>query len=449
LLLFLALCLAGGGSNLPSVPALVILRPLAILLVAAFLMMPARPHAAAMRVPVLLLAAFTATIAVQLVPLPPELWSRIPGRSDLAELVNAVGQGAVWRPLTLTPTITVSSLMATLTGWVVVLAFTRLPARRSGTLAGVVILMALASCIVGLFQVIGGTSSVFYFYKTDGSISGLLGNRNHQAAFLAATLPLLRVWMLAGPTEARLRRGIIAGLLGVFILGMILLTGSRSGLVLAMIGTVAAYTIAPVSFRTMASGERRTTGRAMLGGRALRWGLLALPLLLVGATIWAGRDLSIQRLFTADYANETRLRALPTTLALVRDYFPFGSGFGSFDTVFRLHEPDALLKPTFFNRAHNDFLELAITGGLPSVLVLAAFLCWVAWKGFDAFRSSWRDAGVLHARAGVVTIIVLAAASVSDYPLRAPLISAVAVIAACWIARVQQVPARVSKENIG
>lgn len=433
-LIFLALCLLGGGSNLPSEPGLVLIRPVGIIVIAALLMVPPRPQTIAMRVPLIMLAAFTATIAVQLVPLPPGLWSRIPGRSELVDLVTAVVQGGVWRPLSLTPTITLSSLLATLTGWVVALAFTRLPGHRRRAFAGIVILMALASCIVGLLQMINGSNSAFYFYKTDGSVSGLLANRNHQATLLAITLPLLRVWALDGSTDGKFRRSITAGLLGLFMLGMILLTGSRSGLVQALIAVIAVYAIAPVSWRKVASTSRRKSRGATIIRLSSRWGLLALPFLLVAATIWAGRDLSIQRLFTADYANETRLRALPTTLSLVRDYFPYGSGFGSFDTVFRMHEPDNLLKPTFFNRAHNDYLELAITGGLMSLLVLAVFLGWAGWMAVCAFRRPWHEEGVLHARAGLVTILLLSLASLSDYPIRAPLIAAVAAIATCWVA---------------
>lgn len=335
---YLGLLALLGGSNLPSAVGLVLLRPAGIMLVAALLMTTLHASAASMRIPGLLLAAFTASIAVQLVPLPPAVWASLGGRSALADMFATIGEADRWRPLSLTPAITLSSLLSTLTGWVILLAFTRLPEARHRTLTGIVILIALASCVVGLLQLVGGSDSVFRLYKSDGSISGLLANRNHQATLLATTLPLLRIWAAGAPAGAQLRRGAMAVLLGVVILGMILLTGSRSGLVLGLIGTVAAYTIAPVSLNAIAAGGRHGARNAAMIRRTLRWGLLALPLLLVAVAIWAGRDLSIQRLFTADYASETRLRALPTTLSLVKIYLPFGSGFGSFDAVFRMYE---------------------------------------------------------------------------------------------------------------
>ena len=433
LLFFLGICLMGGGSNLPTVAPLIVLRPVAILFIAALLIVRARRDWP-MRMPVLLLAIFTATVAVQLVPLPPGLWSALPGRTPFADFLTSIGQGGIWRPLSLTPAITLGSLLATLTGWAIVLAYVRLPQQRQYALSTVVIVMALVSCFIGLLQVIGGSASVFYFYSSDGSISGLLANRNHQAALLAATLPLVRVWMVQGRPEALVRRTIVASLVGVLLLGMILLTGSRSGLVLALIGTIAAYTIAPFALKSRKTSRRAGSDRWATMSAIARWGALLLPIVLVGAAIATGRDLSIQRLTGDDIDAEIRLRALPTTLSLVKTYFPFGSGFGSFDAVFRMHEPDSLLRPTFFNRAHNDYLELAITGGVLPVIVLAIFLIWAGAMTWASMRRPWRDPGVLHARAGAAILFIFAVASVSDYTLRPPLMSAIAVIAVCWLA---------------
>lgn len=442
LLFFLGVCLLGGGSNLPTVAPLIVLRPVAILLIAGLLILPSRGDGA-MRTPMLLLAFLTATIAIQLVPLPPRLWSSLPGHAPFADFLADIGQGGVWRPLSLTPGITLASFLATLTGWAIILAFTRLPPERRQALSTVVVVMALVSCLVGLLQVIGGSTSMFYFYSSDGSISGLLGNRNHQAALLAATLPLVRVWMVEGRPEAQVRRTIVASLVGVLLLGMILLTGSRSGLALALIGTTAAYTIAPLKFpRRKKDGRRGAGDRRRDLAAVARWGALLLPLVLVGAAIATGRDLSIQRLTGDDLDTEIRLRALPTTLALVKTYFPFGSGFGSFDAVFRMHEPDSLLRPTFFNRAHNDYLELAITGGVLPVIALIVFFIWAGAMTWASLRRSWREPGVLHARAGAAILVIFAAASLSDYTLRPPLMSAVAVIAVCWLAYGRERPAR-------
>src|SRR3546814_14825252 len=80
-----------------------------------------------------------------------------------------------------------------------------------------------------------------------------------------------------------------------------------------------------------------------------------------------------------------RARGLPTVLSMIAAYFPAGAGFGGFDPIFRLHEPFRLLKPTYFNHAHNDFLEVVLDGGLPAALLL---LVAIGWYAIASIRSS-------------------------------------------------------------
>jgi O-antigen ligase len=125
-----------------------------------------------------------------------------------------------------------------------------------------------------------------------------------------------------------------------------------------------------------------------------------------------------------------RRRGLGTVLAMTAQYFPLGSGFGGFDPVFRLHEPDNLLKPTYFNHAHNDFLEVVLDGGLPAGIILAAAALWWARRSVVAWRSISIDR--LPA-AGSMIIFLVGVASVFDYPARTPIIMALLAIAAVWL----------------
>lgn len=119
---------------------------------------------------------------------------------------------------------------------------------------------------------------------------------------------------------------------------------------------------------------------------------------------------------------------------MLRDFMPIGSGFGSFDPVFRMYEPDELLHPGYFNHAHNDWLELALTGGLPALLLLAAFILWAGWRLYSSFRTPASDPA-LRVRSGGLVLLVLAGASVSDYPLRTPILAALLALACAWLAR--------------
>jgi O-antigen ligase len=93
-------------------------------------------------------------------------------------------------------------------------------------------------------------------------------------------------------------------------------------------------------------------------------------------------------------------------------------------------EPDNLLRPTFSNHAHNEALEILLTSGIPGAALALLALVFVAAAVWRGLRSSG-DA-VLFKRLGIIVIILLAIASISDYPMRTPILSAVFVLAAIW-----------------
>ena len=111
--------------------------------------------------------------------------------------------------------------------------------------------------------------------------------------------------------------------------------------------------------------------------------------------------------------------------------FQRGTGFGTFDPVYRMGEPDALLQTVYFNHAHNDWLEVILDGGIASIIMLAAALGWAALASVKAWRQS--DTGAALALTGAVTLLLVLLASIPDYPARTPMIMAIVVIAGVWL----------------
>jgi O-antigen ligase len=75
-------------------------------------------------------------------------------------------------------------------------------------------------------------------------------------------------------------------------------------------------------------------------------------------------------------------------------------------------------------------LEILFTAGLPGaalVLLALAFLAAAAWRSLRASGDA-----ALFKRLGILVIILLAIASISDDPVRTPILSAVFVLAAIW-----------------
>ena len=106
------------------------------------------------------------------------------------------------------------------------------------------------------------------------------------------------------------------------------------------------------------------------------------------ATVFAARDLALDRLVGDWGGVETRTQNLGDYVRMATDFMPFGSGAGSFDPVYRIYEPAAALRPNFLNHAHNDLAQLAIEYGVPGLLLLAGLLSWWVWRSWRAWSPS-------------------------------------------------------------
>lgn len=417
-----------GGSSRPDSVWLLILRPTTILCLCAMLIV-ARSDWRTIRPIPLLLASFAATIALQLVPLPPSLWHGLSGRERYDAVTSAVGGGDLWHPLAIAPDLAWNSLVSLLVPLAAVAGFVGLDDRQRRALIWPVLGLIGFSMLLGLAQILGGGTSPLYWYDVSGrgQLIGLLANRNHQGALLALALPLLRAWALrpsANRQIARTRNTTAMCAAAVIIL-YVLVLGSRAAVALTLVGMLAAFLIEP-AFGRLAP---KTRWLILASFAAAATALLAIVLT-------ADRAVSIGRIVgTQDLQAEGRLAALPTLLHMIAQTLPFGTGFGSFVPVFASYEPDALLKPTYFNNAHNDLIELTITGGIPALLVFCGFLGWWGWASYRSFARpsasrSWRALR----RASAFGILILMMASLVDYPLRTPLLGAVFAILCCWLA---------------
>jgi O-antigen ligase len=114
---------------------------------------------------------------------------------------------------------------------------------------------------------------------------------------------------------------------------------------------------------------------------------------------------------------------------MARAFMPFGSGFGSFDSVYRHFEPNSLLSTIYMNEAHDEPVQLAIEGGVPALLLLGLFLVWWARAAVTCLRRPLQTRRRAMGDAAVIMTVILMASSLVDYPLRTPLLGAVFVFA--------------------
>lgn len=430
-LAFFVVCAMGGGVARWDALPLLYIRPAAIIAIGLLVIVAGPWNWQGLRVPFALLTLFAVSIAIQLVPLPPSLWSALPGRAPYLEAAAIANVAQPWRPISLMPYRTTNSLLATLPAFCGLIALAGIPRPQWPVLAKAIMVACCLSALLGVLQY--GTGSLYPYDPSDHGLPiGLLANRNHQALMLVIGILLLAQWGMPADSEVgweRLRtdrtvrtRGAIALAMILLLTTVILLTGSRTGLALMLL---AVGMVAIAALAGMRSGGKRSPWQ---------WLLIVAPFVMIALAAYMARNSGLVRLNESigKLGEDLRLLALPTVWQMAWHYLPTGAGFGTFDRLFMQFEPDFLLRRTFFNRAHSDPLEVAITGGIPSLTIVAAFLLWFAHRAIRAFlpvRDGRRARrAVSLARTAALGITFALIASLVDYPLRTPLLSLVFVL---------------------
>lgn len=371
-----------------------------------------------------LVGASVALPLLQLVPLPHSLTTGLPGRSHLAETMQLLGVEA-WFPLSLGPhrtLVAASALIVPLTilslGW-------SLDRKELRSLVLVLIPLGIFVALLGFAQVLSGDQSLLFYPENlmPGVLFGTFANRNTAGIFAVALLCLVMIpaWRrLSGPRQ--LARWMMAALL----LLTAFLTQSRTAIVLCAI---------PIGFTflRLACGawfanthEKATPGRvAVLVTAGL---VAALAGLGVFALSSSSRVESVIDRF--EQGGAARAYIWEDAVYSAQRYWPVGSGMGTFDEVFQADESLENLTVKRAGRAHNDYLELAIEGGLPALALLLGWMVYCIRATIAALRS--RDRWYAWASSGVLAAIALQ--SITDYPLRNLTMLALAALALLFLA---------------
>lgn len=370
-----------------------------------------------------LLATIVALPLVQLLPLPPAVWTSLPGREQMVLALDLAGLEPGWSPLTTTPDLTWRSALALIPPVAMFVGVLSAPQTLLSRLIGLLLIGTVACLLLGVAQLASDGERLYPWETTDaGSVAGFFANSNHLASLLLTTLPFAAV---IGAVSLRRRDGnrlplwfaaVFTGILVVAIAAI----RSRAGVILfapALVGSLLAAWVA---------AGRGRPGPALLA----LFGSAG-----VGLTVVAALALPpILDRFDPQYGPDVRFERWPIVAEAAQSYLPLGSGIGSFDAVYRSVEPLDQLDGTFFNQAHNEYLETWLETGWTGVALIAAFLIWYSrrlWSAWKAPPSTERDLQ----RAGSVAIAVLLVHSIGDYPLRT---MTLAVLFALWCGMLEQ-----------
>ena len=353
-----------------------------------------------------LLAALVAIPLIQLIPLPAAVWTGLPGRDQLVLALEITGLAPGWSPMTLTPDKTWASALALVPPAAMLLAFLSLTHIQRQRLVYLCIAAAIASILLGAAQLASGGDSLYPWSWTGaGSVTGFFANRNHLASLLLITLPFAITFGAATlrrrdqRTTALWIGGLFAGLVVVALAAI----RSRAGITL----------FAPVMvFSLLAAWIAAGRGKPGPGLLVLVGG--------VGAALTAVAVLALPPIlarFDTENQFEGRSDRWPLVAETAQTYLPLGSGIGSFDAVYRSVEPLEELDSTFFNQAHNEYLETWLETGWLGIGLILGFFVWYARRTWTAWKAPPSREGDLQ-RAASIGIGVLILHSAGDYPLR-------------------------------
>ena len=366
----------------------------------------------------------------QLLPVPLTVWSDLPGRTFYADVLQQAGVGSIgfeWRAISLIPSSTESACLSLLPPLAVFVVAIGLRGPALLKLVRVFLGIAVGEALLGLIQYGDGPGSRFRLGNDlmGDSAIGTYINRNHLAGLLEIALPLAlgqlaatvgqsprrhigrrqqswRRW-LARLSVARFNQAMLFGAMALAILLGLVFTRSRAGVSIAMLS---------ILLCTLLFSNR-------LGGRNIHGLLGTLTAIGTGLASLIGLVPILDRFTLQDPLADGRWRIFDATVQAAGQFFPLGSGAGTFEAVMRrFHPPD--FPGVTINHDHNDYLEWFLEGGLGAVCLFAVWsiLYLRQWRRVWA-RSAWAPFRFAQVSAGIA-LLLLMLHSLVDFNLRIP-----------------------------
>ena len=360
--------------------------------------------------------------AVQAMPIPVIHWIH-PLRMAAAAVLSLPVEATI----SLAPAETVSSLMRLLTyGGVFWLAlqYTR-STGRAMTVFVTVIVAGMAFAAYGLFVQFTGVQKILWFdkwaYHTD--LTSTFVNRNSYATYaglgLVCTLGLLIKTAYAnvytGPERRRFFRLFLANLAerswplilaSVIIATALLGSHSRGGLFSAIAGILALLATAAWS-RSIKPRHVLASGIAV--------GIAGIAILAL-----SGHDTNA-RMERLTLAAEDRDEVFALTARAVGDAPWTGTGYGTFESVFRVYRDDTIRGTGVWDKAHNTYLETALELGIPAAGCLTVAVAGLAVLCLVGARRRKRNA--IFPAIGVAVTVQVAVNSLFDFSLQIPAVA--------------------------
>jgi O-antigen ligase len=334
-----------------------ILEVIGLLLGIIFLVMNRHEPLPIPRIAVAFIAYASLTLALYLIPVPPDIWLQLPGRDfyqDVVTLLAQTGNPMGWHSISIDPYATAQTLLTLLPALVLFLATIALDTDRLYLLVRLLIAVAVLQAAWGLVQ-----------YSSSGSSAqGSYYNRDHYSTLMEFTLPLVIALIThhiahrrehdEGRHKTVLAFYLMAATL-IFLGGMFAM--SRAGIPNLFL----AILLTPLLLSSKVHKTRTALFIVLF---------LAVTMTLAYLT---GLVPVINRFIGTDPLADARWAMFTQVIVAIQQFFPLGSGPGTFGNVYTAFQPMEHVGAGFIDNAHNDYLELLLETGAIGISLLVFF----------------------------------------------------------------------------
>jgi O-antigen ligase len=399
----------GGNRPLP----LMVLEVLALSILAGVYVRPV--FAQHLNKPFLVLLGLMVVLPLlQLLPLPFSFWSSLSAYSSYADAMRSANiPPAAFRSLSLVPSLTESSWLALLPALAVFLFAVGLSTERLRSVVTIFLIVAALEAFLALAQYGAGTMS-----------RGSYASRDHLAGMMEMALPISLALLAASLGHAEeyvgqrssmrhtilswlntyCNRSAIYAILSIGLLLALIFSRSRTG-----VGLAAGILLLSALAYSTRLGSRNVYG---LMGTVTALGIsLAVAIGLVPV---------LNRFALEDPLKDARWTIYAATLSAIQEFMPFGSGIGTFGQAFQRFQPSEL-SGYFINRAHNDYLEWVMEGGILALLIILGLLFFYFKRLLELLTQSgyWSHFKFIQVGAGI-GMLIIALHSLVDFNLHIP-----------------------------
>ena len=369
--------------------------------------------------PIVLWLAFIVLSFMQIIPLPLGLLEWLgPDRTN-----QAFGSALTWQYLSTDPGQSQVSFIKTLSYFCVFLSCLMLinDEKQLRRLLIVMVLSGTLQAIYGVLEILSGSGvSLVFDLPVSESATGSFVYKNHFANFLMLCLSAgiglmmmdiqnhkaqkIQDWRIAAIDTLLADKTLIRLCLAIMVIALVM-SRSRMG------NTAFFSAMIVVGIFTFLLEKKKSRGLVIL-----LVSMLVIDLFIVSK--WFGLEKVQQRLVETSFSDETRDEVLVDSLAIVGDYPLFGTGGGSFYSVFPSYK-NAVIN-AFYDHAHNDYLELTIEYGLIGLAILGLLLLFALLKAVKALKDNVSPLSKGCAFACLMAYIGMLIHISVDFPLQAP-----------------------------